>query len=155
MSHNITTVSKSVNLVNEIYDTFTKKEQMFVTGGDDRPWYVRQQEYDKEGFVVYSSVTLDGSTPVSFLDVFSVDGVGEISLGVRKSERGKGFAKNEVKKLLLWYDKNKDSLDVLSWCVNRKNEASVSLAESFGFQRDRDRDFDSNWIAYRYVSFFA
>lgn len=88
-------------------------------------------------------------TPVSFLDVFSINGIGEISIGVRKNKRHKGLASKEIEKLLNWY-KNDHSLKLLSWSVNINNKASINLAEKFNFIRDYKRDFDEEWITYRY-----
>lgn len=143
-------ISKNANLANEIYHTMSLKEQSFVTGGDTRDWYIQQKDYDKNNsIIVYSSLTLLNKTPVSFLDVFSIDGIGEISIGVRKNKRHKGLASKEIEKLLDWY-KNDNSLKLLSWSVNINNKASISLAEKFNFIRDYKRDFDEEWITYRY-----
>ena len=126
----------------------TEKEQSFVTGGDTRFWYVKQEEYDRENsFIAYSSVTIKNDVPVSFLDVFVKDGIGEIAVGVRKYYRHKGYASREVENLLRWYNKNKQ-IKKLSWCVNKNNKRSVALARKFGFFRDESNDFDDVWIAY-------
>ena len=143
-------ISRNAELANEIYDTMSLKEQSFVTGGDTRKWYIQQKDYDKDNsIIVYSSLTVINKIPVSFLDVFSIDGIGEISIGVRKNKRHRGLASKEIEKLLNWY-KNDNSLKVLSWSVNIHNKASINLAEKFNFVRDYKRDFDEEWITYRY-----
>lgn len=149
MKNNITYVSRNAELANEIYDTMSDKEKEYVTGGDNRSWYVQQKDFDKENsIIVYSSLSLKNNIPISFLDVYNIDGIGEISIGVRNTERGKGYAIQEILKLLSWYEHNKKDL-TLSWCVNINNKASINLAKKFNFKRDYKRDFDKNWLAYK------
>mgnify|MGYP002623650604 CR=1 FL=1 len=147
---NYSIISRNAKLANQIYDTMTKREQSFITGGDTRSWYIQQKEYDKDNsIIVYSSLTLCNNRPVSFLDVFSIGGIGEISVGVKKSKRHMGLASNEVEKLIEWYKNNSNKLEILSWSVNVKNKSSIKLAEKYNFKRDPKRDFDEEWITYK------
>lgn len=148
MKNSFVYISKNAKKANEIYNTMSVEEQFFITGGDTRSWYVKQEEYNEK--IIYSSLCLDNNIPVSFLDVFFINGVGEISIGVRNNQRNKGYASKEIKKFLHWYKNNKDKFTILSWYVNINNVKSIKLAEKFGFTRDIDRDFDENWIAYKY-----
>lgn len=146
-------ISRNAEKSNEIYRTFSEEEREFVTGGDTRDWYVKQEEYDGKtlGKVIYSSLCIEDNEPISFLDVFVINNIGEITLGVKKNKRGYGYASMEVKRMLDWYKENKDNgwIKSLSWFTHSKNKDSIRLAEKFNFTRDYERDYDEEWIAYR------
>lgn len=147
----ITYTSKNAKKANQVYNTMTRKEKYYLTGGDNRDWYVRQKEYTgKNKTNVYSFITQYENKPVSFLDIFQVPedkGIGEIDVGVAKNQRGKGYANESVRRGVEWFDNNPE-MHTLVWGVHRDNVASRNLAKKNGFKRDTDWDYDKEWIAY-------
>lgn len=148
-SSSITYTSRNAKKANQVYNTMTNKEKYYLTGGDKRDWYVRQKEYTgKNKSAVYSLITQNENVPVSFLDIFSNgDGTAEVAIGVSKNSRGKGYAQESMKRGMEWFDNNPE-VQQLVWGVNANNKASIELAKKYGFKRDRNYDYDKEWIAY-------
>ena len=132
---------------NKVYSTLTKKEQYYLSGGENRKYYINQKDYKS---AAYSVITSCGNTPVSFLDIF-VDpnhrDTGEVAVAVSKNYRKKGYAQESIRRGMEWFDNNSE-MKTLVWGVHKDNSASIGLAKSSGFKRDRKWDYDKEWIAY-------
>ena len=132
---------------NQVYSTLTDKEKYYLSGGEQRDYYIKQKDYRS---ATYSLITKCGDTPVAFLDIFTAPedpGTGEVAIAVSKDQRGKGYAQESVRRGVEWFENNQE-MHTLVWGVHKDNTASRNLAKSNGFKRDKDWDYDKEWIAY-------
>lgn len=115
------------------------------------------QEYltaEEGSMVVHRELKKIGDTPVSFFDISSVDDKAAATVATRsgKEYRGKGYAKEVVKRGLRWYDKNKERMGLkeLYWWVRGDNLGSINLAKTSGFVLDQTSILEGDpWILYK------
>lgn len=125
--------SRDSKLANDIYRTLSDVEKMRVLGSNRiDSEYQNDSDYTS---AAYSSIMSYMNVPVSFLDIYKDStGRGQIAIAVRNDPkyRGKGLAKNAVKKGIDWFEKNDDILE-LEWSTFKDNVASNKLAIDMGF----------------------
>ena len=137
---------------NAIYDTLTDDEKYYVTAERGSKRYANPGEYGRKGTNVYSYIEQHNGTPVSVLDMWSNkrDGGLDISIAVRndKRYRRKGYGNRAVQRGIQWF-KSHPEYQYMVWGVNKKNDASIKLAERNGFKL-YNPDHDENWATYLY-----
>lgn len=136
--------SHNIKKANDIYKTLTDEEKHHLTGNvydDNAPYYDKKYESSQRSYnraSVYSFLTEVKDVPVSLIDVYDHDGIGLVSIMVRNDEkyRGKGYAKESVKRALDWFEQNPDILQ-LDWAAHYDNVGSQKLAEEMGFKLNK------------------
>lgn len=139
--------SRDSKRANEIYRTLNDVDKMRVSGSSNiDPEYQNDTDYAS---AIYSSIMSYMDVPVSFFDIYKdSNGRGQIAIAVRNDPkyRGKGLAKDAVKKGLNWFEQNADILE-LEWSTFYDNAASNKLAIDMGFTRIDSSD--PNFNVYR------
>lgn len=96
-------------------------------------YYICNGEFKDSPYVVYRDIKYIGSNPVGFIDVYAFDERNMyIVLAVLKEYRGRGIAKELVKKM----EKNIDvkTIKYLVWKTDRSNIVSQKLARQLGYR---------------------
>ena len=146
---NITRNKPYTDDVNDIVSTLSKKEKDFLGAPYDKQWI--DKKYEKETLIEKAKTIVSkcGDTPVSFVEVWTNGGrTGQIALATRNDPkyRGKGFASQNVKDIIKWVDKyGNKSIDELEWIADRRNTASVKLAQKHGFVEDDPNKHGHDW----------
>lgn len=139
--------NKSVNKVNEIYNTLTDKEKALVTGSDIPPdKFTTREEYGK--YLYTSNIMTILKTPIAVVNVWwEGNSEAAISLMTRNDPeyRNKGHASKLVEETI---KQVKDSNRILNlyWDVRIDNIPSIKLAEKYGFKKDYD---NGEWLQYK------
>ncbi len=150
-SQEIKEYSRNAKKANDIYKTLTDEEKKHLTANpyDDNPHfdkvYEKQKDYKSAAFSLIKEVK---DVPVSAIDVFDQgNGVGAIAVMVRNGEqyRGKGYAKESVKRALDWFEQNPDILQ-LDWVTFSDNYGSQKLAEKMGFELNKKKSDDKSKV---------
>lgn len=95
-------------------------------------YYICNGEFKDSPYVVYRDIKHIGSNPVGFIDVYAFDKRNMyIVLAVLKEHRGKGIAKELVRKMER--DIDVESIKYLVWKTDRDNTASQKLARQLGY----------------------
>lgn len=142
--------------VNDIVESLNLHDKKLLGAPIHEKWIEPEYETEVSTNIAKRIVTTYNDMPVSFIEVWDNGGnIGEIALATRSGSdyRGKGFASNNVKQILNWYDKyGYKQLDSLQWNVDRNNATSRALAEKFGFReiskKEYDAIFSSGWDKY-------
>ena len=137
--------SKTMNDVNEIINTMSKKDKELL-GIKDTYLTLEEGEHLVKRFLYKN-----GNTPISFFDLLRDGDDLNAVVGTRSGDeyRGKGYATKMVIKGMLWCEKNKDKWDSIIWGVKKNNTASINLAEKMNFEK-RVNVNDNEWLVYRY-----
>ena len=96
-------------------------------------YYICNGEFKDSPYVVYRDIKYIGSSPVGFIDVYAFDKRNMyIVLAVLKEYRGRGIAKELVKKM----EKNIDvkTIKYLVWKTDKSNIGSQKLARQLGYR---------------------
>lgn len=109
--------------VKKITDQLDKNDLYHICGG----------EFKDSPYVVYRDIKYIGSAPVGFIDVYAFDERNMyIVLAVLKEYRGRGIAKELVKKMER--DIDVKSIKYLVWKTDKDNTGSQKLARQMGYK---------------------
>ena len=137
--------SKTMNDVNEIVNTMSKKDKELLGVKDT---YLTLQEGK---YVVKRFLYKQGTTPVAFFDLLrDGDDDLDVAIGTRSGNeyRGKGYGTKLAIKAMRWYEKNKDKWGSITWEARKENAASINLAKKMKFEQIKNTD--EQWVVYKY-----
>lgn len=138
---------KTTNDANEIYSTLTDKEKRLLGGTADPEWIYNDIEQSVN--LMKRIVLRDGNTPITFVELWDDFGgkSAQVAIATRNDPkyRGKGNASKAVKELDKYVNKyGKQKINELVWWVNKKNTASIKVAEENNFFKDptyKDKEY--------------
>lgn len=143
--------------VNNIYDTMTTKDKIFLAGEIGNPIapkeYVTAREYGRKGSLLFHVMVYSNNVPVAFADVFEhkcVKGTGEVCVGTRngKQYRRRGYGSMVISEIIKWF-KTESKLKEIRWYAHSGNEASINLAKKMGFKKYNDKgEFNGEFVEY-------
>lgn len=142
---------KTTKDANDIYSTLTDKEKRLLGGNADPEWIYNDIEQSVN--IMKRIVLRDGNTPITFIELWDDFGQrsGQIAIATRNDPkyRGKGNASKAVKELDKYVNKyGNKKLDELVWWVNKKNQASIKVAEDNRFVKDSSY-IDNEYFKYK------
>lgn len=142
---------KTTKDANDIYSTLTDKEKRLLGGNADPEWIYNDIEQSVN--IMKRIVLRDGNTPITFVELWDDFGQrsGQIAIATRNDPkyRGKGNASKAVKQLDKYVNKyGNKKLDELVWWVEKKNLASIKVAEENQFYKDLSYK-DKNYYRYK------
>lgn len=145
------------NDVNDIYNTMTTQDKIFLAGEIGNPIapkeYASAKEYGKHGSLLFHVTAYVDNTPVAFADVFEHKGAsktGELCMGTRngKKYRRKGYATVVVTEVIKWF-KKESNLKELRWYAHAGNIGSIELAKKCKFKKYDDKgEYKGEFVEY-------
>lgn len=143
--------------VNNIYNTMTTKDKIFLAGEIGNPVapkeYASAKEYGRKGSLLFHAILYKNNIPVAFADVFEHKGAektGEVCIGTRNGRqyRRKGYGTMVINEAVNWF-KNQSKLKELRWYAHSGNDASISLAKKTGFKKFNDKgEYKGEFVEY-------
>lgn len=149
----ILTNRKTTEDVNSIVRTLTDHEKKLLNTSLNED-YIEGPEGEIRAYqsLVKRIIQRDGDIPVSFLDLYTDDGIsGDVAIATRNDVkyRGKGYAMMSVKELTDWFDRyGHKQLKDLKWWAMSENAASINLAKEAGFKKQKSNL--EGWELYKY-----
>lgn len=122
---------------NKIYSTLTDDEKRLLSGTADPKWISNDKQNDN---LMKRVILRDGRKAISFAEVWdNFDRSAQVSIATINDPkyRGKGNASKAVKEVEKYVNRyGKQRIDELVWWVNKKNLASIKVAEDNSFTKD-------------------
>lgn len=141
---------RSRSAVNDIYNSMTKQEQIYIAGEIGNPvapkTYATAKMYGPKGTLIDTAIVYKGKVPVAFYDCWDHMGsggkIGEICIGTRggSNYRGKGYATMALKDGIEAFKAN-PNMKELRWYADNNNISSINLAKKMGFKVMTQNDY--------------
>lgn len=124
--------------INKVQKNWSKKDNKYFWGDEKGVKY--EQIYFNSDRSKYSKVTIDGNTPVSFIDIAKTRDNGKdvlnLAIGSSAVARQKGYAAKLVSEGKKWFE-SQTEFDKMIWVADKDNVASNKLAQKQGFEYEK------------------
>ena len=132
-------VQRTIDDVENIFSSFSKKDKKLLGAGDDDTEYMSREAHSY--WVSKRFLAKEGNTPVAFLDIIkSGNGEANIAIGTHANYRGKGYASRVALKGAKWIEEHPDAFMKVNWGAYDENVASINLAKKNGFKLERSEN---------------